>query len=79
MAPGTVSHAQALKGRFVTVKDSRNSHPGNLLWGMVGVVVVRWRKSHETTSTSYKEDCLACHVPAKATDWAYTPGSLAVK
>ena len=29
MTTGTVSHAQTLKGWFVLVKDSKNSHPGN--------------------------------------------------
>jgi hypothetical protein len=33
MTTGTVSHAQTLKGWFVMVKDSKNSHPGNRLWG----------------------------------------------
>ena len=33
MTTGTVSHAQKLKGWFVMVKDSKNSHPGNTLWG----------------------------------------------
>ena len=33
MATGTVSHAQTLKGWFVLVKGSKNSHPGNKLWG----------------------------------------------
>ena len=33
MTTGTVSHAQTLKGWFVMVKDSNNSHPGNSLWG----------------------------------------------
>jgi len=33
MTTGTVSHAQALKGWFVLMKDSKNSHPGNKLWG----------------------------------------------
>ena len=36
MTTGTVSHAQTLKGWFVMVKDSKNSHPGKSLWGMVG-------------------------------------------
>jgi len=31
MTTGTVSRAQALKGWFVLVRDSRNSHPGNVL------------------------------------------------
>src|SRR5215475_5085589 len=33
MTTGTVSHAQTLKGWFVMVRDSKNSYPGNLLWG----------------------------------------------
>jgi hypothetical protein len=33
MTTGTVSHAQTLKGWFVLMKDSKNSHPGNKLWG----------------------------------------------
>jgi hypothetical protein len=75
MTTGTVSHAQSLKGWFVMVKDSKNSHPGNSLWGD------GWAWSWfdagnrtKTTSTDYKKDCLPCHVPAQATDWVYTSG-----
>jgi len=75
MTTGTVSHAGTLKGWFVMVKDSTNSHPGNLLWGD------GWAWSWfdagnptKTTSTAYKKDCLPCHVPARATDWVYTSG-----
>ena len=75
MTTGTVSHAQTLKGWFVMVKDSNNSHPGNSLWGD------GWAWSWfdagnptKTTSTDYKKDCLPCHVPAQATDWVYTSG-----
>jgi len=42
MTTGTVSHPQELKGWFVMVRDSKNSHPGNKLWGDgLGVVLVR--------------------------------------
>ena len=75
MTTGTVSHARTLKGWFVMVKDSNNSHPGNSLWGD------GWAWSWfdagnptKTTSTGYKKDCLPCHVPARATDWVYTSG-----
>ena len=75
MTTGTVSHANTLKGWFVMVKDSNNSHPGNSLWGD------GWAWSwfdagnpKKTTSTDYKKDCLPCHVPARATDWIYTSG-----
>jgi Cytochrome P460 len=75
MTTGTVSHAQSLKGWFVMVKDSKNSHPDNMLWGDgwgwswfdAGTPV-------KTTSTNYKTNCLSCHVPARATDWIYTSG-----
>jgi Cytochrome P460 len=75
MTTGTVSHAQTLKGWFVMVKDSKNSHPGNLLWG--GGWAWSWFDAGnptKTTSTDYKKDCLPCHVPAQATDWVYTSG-----
>ena len=75
MTTGTVSHAQELKGWFVMVKDSTNSHPGNPLWGDGWA----WSwfdagKPLKTTSTNYKKDCQTCHVPAKATDWIYVGG-----
>jgi hypothetical protein len=75
MATGTVSHEQTLKGWFVMVKDSKNSHPGNKLWGN------GWGWSWfdavdplKTTSTDFKSDCLSCHVPANASDWIYVGG-----
>ena len=70
MTTGTVSHVQTLKGWFVLVRDSKNNHPGNKLWGN------GWSWSwfdagnrSKTTSTDYKQDCLPCHEPARATDW----------
>ena len=33
MTTGTVSHAAQLKGWFVMVRDSKNQHSGNMLWG----------------------------------------------
>jgi hypothetical protein len=75
MTTGTVSHAQNLKGWFVMVKDSRNSHPDNKLWG--NGWAWSWFDAHnplKSTSTDYKVDCLTCHVPARATDWIYVQG-----
>jgi hypothetical protein len=80
MTTGTVSHAQTLKGWFVMVKDSKNSHPGNSLWGDGwGWSWFDAGNPMKTTSTSYKKDCLSCHVPAQATDWIYTAGYPALK
>jgi Cytochrome P460 len=75
MTTGTVSHARALKGWFVMVKDSNNSHPGNMLWGNGwGWSWFDAGNPMKTTSTDYRKDCLSCHVPAQATDWVYTSG-----
>jgi len=75
MKTGTVSHAEKLAGWFVMVKDSKNSHPGNSLWGDGwGWSWFDADKPSKTTSTNYKADCLPCHVPAQATDWVYVEG-----
>jgi hypothetical protein len=75
MKTGTVSHAQTLKGWFVMVRDSKDTHPGNKLWGD------GWGWSWfdadnpiKTTSTDFKVNCLGCHVPAQATEWIYVNG-----
>ena len=47
MTTGTVSHAQALKGWFVLMKDSKIGHPGNKLWQWLGLVMVRCREPFE--------------------------------
>jgi hypothetical protein len=75
MTTGTVSHAQTLMGWFVMVKDSKDSHPGNKLWGDGwGWSWFDAADSSKTTSTDYKTDCLSCHVPAQASDWIYVNG-----
>ena len=75
MTTGTVSHAATLKGWFVMVRDSKNTRPGNPLWGDGwGWSWFDADKPLKTTSTNYKIDCQGCHVPARATDWIYTSG-----
>jgi Cytochrome P460 len=75
MKTGTVSHAEKLEGWFVMVKDSKNSHPGNSLWGDGwGWSWFSADNPSKTTSTNYKVDCLPCHIPARATDWVYVEG-----
>lgn len=75
MTPGIVSHEDKLVGWFVMVKESKNVHPENKLWGE------GWAWSYfdsanpkKTTSTNYKVDCLNCHQPAAATDHIYVAG-----
>lgn len=65
MTTGMVSHPKELKGWFVMVRDSKNSHPGNKLWGD-GWDWSWFDKGNplKTTSTDYKVDCQPCHAPA---------------
>ncbi len=75
MKTGTVSHAQKLNGWFVMVKDGKDSHPGNSLWGDGwGWSWFDADNPTKTTSTNYRVDCLSCHVPARATDLVYVQG-----
>lgn len=80
MTTGTVSHPETLKGWFVIVTDSKNSHPGNPLWGDGwGWSWFDADKPLKTTSTDYKSACQGCHVPAKSTDWIYVNGYPALR
>lgn len=75
MTTGTVSHAQKLEGWFVMVKDGKNSHPGNNLWGDGwGWSWFDADKSSKSTSANYKIECLPCHEPARGTDLIYVDG-----
>lgn len=75
MATGNVSHEQTLQGWFVMVKESKDTHPDNKLWGDGwGWSWFDADKPTKTTSTDYKKDCLGCHMPAKADDWIYVKG-----
>ena len=80
MTTGTVSHAESLKGWFVMVRDSRGRHAGNQLWGDGwGWSWFDAANPLKTTSTDYKVNCQACHVPAQASDWIYVDGYPALK
>jgi nitrate reductase cytochrome c-type subunit len=75
MTTGTVSSAKTLKGWFVMVRDSKNTHPSSKLWGDGwGWSWFDAGNPTRTTSTDYKANCLGCHVPAQATEWVYVNG-----
>jgi hypothetical protein len=75
MTTGTVSHAGALKGWFVMMKDSVGRYPRNKLWGDGwGWSWFDAADPSKTTSTDYKTNCQSCHVPARGSDWIYTSG-----
>lgn len=69
---GTVSYAKKLAGWFIMVKDSKNSHPDNKLWGDGwGWAWFDAATPNKTSSTDYTVDCQACHMPAQENDWVY--------
>ena len=58
---------------FVMVKDSQNRFTDNPVWGDGwGWALFKPGNTSKNLATDYKKDCLACHVPAKGTDWIYT-------
>ena len=80
MTTVTVSHPHELKGWFVMVRESENSHPGNTLWGDGwGWSWFDQGNPLKTTSKDYKADCQPCHVPARASEWVYVSGYLPLK
>ena len=75
MTTGTVSSAGTLVGWFLMVKDDVGRFPKNKLWGDGwGWAWFDAADSKKTTSTDYKKDCQACHVPAKNSEWIYSYG-----
>jgi type IV secretory pathway protease TraF len=75
MTTGKVSSAGKLAGWFVMVKDSTGRFPENKLWGDGwGWSWFDSANPGKTTSTDYKTNCQACHVPARQSDWIYTEG-----
>jgi Cytochrome P460 len=75
MTTGEVSREDKLDGWFMMVRDSKNTHEGNKLWGD------GWGWSWFDAATpakgktvSYGAECKGCHVPARATDWIYVQG-----
>lgn len=75
MTTGTVSHAEKLKGWFLMVRDSRDTHSGDKLWGDGwGWSWFDAGNPTKTTTVDYKTECQGCHVPAQATDWIYVNG-----
>ncbi|HSE67615.1 MAG TPA: cytochrome P460 family protein, partial [Gemmatimonadales bacterium] len=75
MTTGTVSRADALKGWFIMVRDSRNRHAGDKLWGDGwGWGWFDAGNPSKTTSKDFTKDCKPCHVPAQSTEWVYVGG-----
>jgi hypothetical protein len=75
LTTGDAHWASGTKVWFVMIKDDKGRYPGNPLWGDGwGWALFKADAPDEQAATSYKKDCLGCHIPAKATDWVYVQG-----
>ena len=75
MTTGDAHWASGTKVWFVMIKDEKKRYPGNPLWGDGwGWALFKSDAPDKQVATDYKNDCLGCHVPAKATDWVYVQG-----
>ncbi len=61
---------------FVMIKDSTNRYAEeNLNWGEGwGWALFNVGETQKNASNNFRADCLACHIPARTTDWIYTQG-----
>jgi hypothetical protein len=60
---------------FVMIKDAKNRFPNNPLWGNGwGWALFKADAPDKQVATSFKKNCLGCHVPAQSTDWLYVQG-----
>ena len=70
---GRISLTNEVNGWFVMIKDTKNSFPDNALWGNGwGWAYFEAKAPSVRVTKNYKSECLACHVPAKDTDWIYS-------
>ena len=76
MTTGIASYADTLVGRFIMVKDQTDRYAGESeLWGDGwGWAFYEGTETRETLTTDYRDDCLACHEPARSQDLIYVQG-----
>jgi hypothetical protein len=73
-----VSYAtNGLKQWFVMIKDIKGRFANNSLWGdgwgwALYKPDIKQGSQFKNVATTYKTDCIGCHIPAKQNDWIYT-------
>jgi hypothetical protein len=87
MTTGTISHAASLRGWFVMVRDGKGRHAESDVWG--DGWGWSWFDASDPSTPSralptkdgvpmrtfnHRENCLACHSPAKSTELIYIEG-----
>jgi hypothetical protein len=72
---GDAHWAATTKVWFVMIKDDKNRFPNNPLWGNGwGWALFKADAPDKQVATDFKNDCLACHIPAQSNDWIYVQG-----
>jgi hypothetical protein len=60
---------------FVMIKDATGRFPEHQNWGEGwGWALFNAGATEKNASTSFRTDCLGCHIPARETDWIYVKG-----
>ena len=60
---------------FVMVKDTKGRFPGNANWEEGwGWGLYEAKNPRLNVSKGFRSTCMACHTPAKQTDWVFTNG-----
>jgi hypothetical protein len=75
LTTGDAHWASGIKVWFVMIKDEKGRFPGNPLWqNGWGWFLYKSDAPDKQVATDFKQDCMGCHVPAKAKDWVYVQG-----
>ncbi len=75
LSTGNASWAGLPQVWFVVVKDRQGRFPGNPLWGDGwGWALFEADRPDRQAANDYRQDCLACHEPARDTDLVYVQG-----
>lgn len=75
LTTGNANWSAEPKVWFVVIKDRRGRFPENRLWGDGwGWALFEADRPDVQTATDYRQDCLACHEPARETDLVYVQG-----
>lgn len=72
MTTGHVSSWDGDAGWFVMIKDTQGRFKDSGLWGDGwGWALFDASDPSKPTTTNYKAECIACHMPVKKTDWVH--------
>jgi len=70
-----VASATETRQWFLMVKDASRRFEHHPLWGQGwGWALFLGEDPATNVASDHREDCLGCHIPARASDWVYTEG-----